>query len=243
MTIDFKALKAPFDPSLISWRIGATNKDKTKAIALAYIDARDVMERLDGVCGPGNWQALHPHANGKTSCKIAINVNDPDLDPEWVWKENGSGDSDVEAEKGAFSDSFKRAAVLWGIGRYLYDVENIWVEIEPYGRSYKIKNPNDPKLKAALEKAAKGIRAVKGADEPEEKPKPEIEMMTGEEFVALQKEIKGVKTNEELAEVRNKLTASKPRMSPAQIKTLGAEVSSKGAALVIDEHNTIIGAG
>jgi len=67
--------------------------------------------------------------------------------------------------------------------------------------------------------------------------------MTGEEFVALQKEIKGVKTNDELAEVRNKLTASKPRMSPAQVKTLGAEVSSKGAALVIDEHNTIIGAG
>jgi len=200
------------------------------------------MERLDGVCGPGNWQALYPHANGKTSCKIGIRV-EPETFDGWVWKENGSGDSDVEAEKGAFSDSFKRAAVLWGIGRYLYDVENIWVEIEPYGRSYKIKNPNDPKLKAALEKAAKGIRAVKGADEPEEKPKPEIEMMTGEEFVALQKEIKGVKTNDELAEVRNKLTASKPRMSPAQVKTLGAEVSSKGAALVIDEHNTIIGAG
>ena len=168
MSIDFNKLKAPFPPELISWRVGATSKDKTKAIALAYIDARDVMERLDEVCGPGNWQSDHPHANGKTSCRIGIKIG-----TEWVWKENGCGDSQVEAEKGAFSDSFKRAAVLWGIGRYLYDVANVWVEIEPYGRSYKIKNPNDPKLKKALADAAKGIR---GVNEPE----PEIKPMTAD---------------------------------------------------------------
>jgi hypothetical protein len=134
----FEKLKAPFPPEKISWRVGSTNKkawerDNAKrktGIALAYIDARDVMERLDEVCGPQAWQALYPHANGKTSCKIGINIEPPSNHPEWVWKENGAGDSDVEAEKGAFSDAFKRAAVLWGIGRYLYDMPNIWVDLD-----------------------------------------------------------------------------------------------------------------
>jgi hypothetical protein len=130
-TIDFRALTAPFSDSEIDWRIGATTKDKDKAIGLAYIDARTVMERLDAVCGPGNWKNEHPHANGKTSCRISIKI-----DGEWVYKENGAGDSAVEAEKGAFSDSFKRAAVLWGIGRYLYDMPNEWVELENGGKKF-----------------------------------------------------------------------------------------------------------
>lgn len=158
-------LKKPFDPSLISWRVGATNKKKnngvaSKGIALAYIDARDVMARLDEVCGISGWQNKHPHANGKTSCAVGIKIGD-----EWVWKENGAGDSDTEAEKGAFSDSFKRAAVLWGIGRYLYDVPNIWVELDEWGA---IKDKKDPKLSKALDNAAKGIRFA----EPETDDKP-----------------------------------------------------------------------
>lgn len=140
-------LEKPFPVEKISWRLGATKKDKTQGIALAYIDARDVIERLDEVCGKGNWQNKHPHANGKTSCSIGIKISD-----EWVWKENGAGDSQVEAEKGAFSDSFKRAAVLWGIGKYLYDLGNTWVNIEPAGRSYKIKKSEQKKLDASLQR-------------------------------------------------------------------------------------------
>ena len=37
-------LKGPFDPKVISWRVGATSKDKSSGIALAYLNARDVME-------------------------------------------------------------------------------------------------------------------------------------------------------------------------------------------------------
>lgn len=166
--MDFKKLKEPFPVELISWRVGATNKQKnggkaTKGIALAYIDARDVMERLDAVCGIENYQVLHPHANGKTSCRIGIKVNN-----EWIWKENGAGDSAMDAEKGAFSDSFKRAAVLWGIGRYLYDVANVWVDLDEWG---KIKNPKEPKLIKALQDAAKGIRT--NEPEPDAEPRDE----------------------------------------------------------------------
>jgi hypothetical protein len=147
--IDLKALAAPFPPDRISWRIGSTNGDKTRGMALAYLDSRDVQDRLDEVCGVGGWQSRYPHATGKTVCEIGIKVGD-----EWIWKADGAGDTDVEAEKGALSDAFKRAAVRWGIGRYLYDVESPWVEIEPAGRSYKIKAGEYAKLRAVLGKGA-----------------------------------------------------------------------------------------
>lgn len=139
--VDLAALSAPFPPDRVSWRVGSTNKDKNKGMALAYIDARDVMDRLDEVCGPAGWQCSYPHANGKTVCSIAIKISD-----EWVWKANGAGDTDIEAEKGALSDAFKRAAVCWGIGRYLYDLDSPWVAIEPMGRSYKIANSEKARL-------------------------------------------------------------------------------------------------
>lgn len=120
------ALKRPFPVRQISWRVGATSKDKTKGIALAYIDARDVMRRFDDIFGM-NWQCRYTHAEGKTICEIGIKV-----DNEWLWRAGGAGDTDIEAEKGAISDAFKRAAVLWGVGRYLYELPNVWVEIDQY---------------------------------------------------------------------------------------------------------------
>jgi len=129
------ALKAPFDPRVIHWRVGATSQDKKSGIALAYLNARDVMKRLDDVCGL-HWQCDYPFEG---CCRIGIKIDD-----EWIWKANGAGASDIEAEKGQFSDAFKRAAVLWGIGRYLYYLPNEWVAIQPAGRSYKLSHM--PKL-------------------------------------------------------------------------------------------------
>lgn len=129
------ALKRPFDPRKISWRVGATTKDKSKGIALAYIDARDVMHRLDEVFGL-NWQCLYSHAEAKTICKIGVKV-----DGEWIWRAGGAGDTDIEAEKGAISDAFKRAAVLWGIGQYLYSLPNNWVELTAKGNTHVLSHP------------------------------------------------------------------------------------------------------
>jgi len=121
-----EALTRPFDAKAISWRVGATSKDKTKAIPLAYIDARDVMKRLDDVFGL-DWQCRYSHAENKTICEIGVCI-----DGVWIWRAGGAGDTDIEAEKGAISDAFKRAAVLFGVGRYLYNIPNIWVEIDEY---------------------------------------------------------------------------------------------------------------
>ena len=142
---DLKKLAEPFHPDKVDWRIGSTNADKTKGMALAYIDSRTVMERLDEVCGIGGWQCDYPHAGTKTSCQIGIKIGD-----EWVWKGDGAGDTDFEGSKGAFSDAFKRAAVKWGVGRYLYDLKAPWVAIEQKGRSHFIKKSEMPTLRALL---------------------------------------------------------------------------------------------
>lgn len=142
----FASLKEPFPAENVSWRVGSTTADKSKGMPLAYIDARDVMERLDDVVGPGNWQSRYTHAGAKTVCEIGLLINQ-----NWVWKANGAGDTDFEGEKGAMSDAFKRAAVLWGIGRYLYGIKSPWVEIEQFGKSYRIKKDQFDKLNRILE--------------------------------------------------------------------------------------------
>lgn len=149
MTVDFEKLAAPFPPDRISWRVGSMKKDKSAGMALAYLDARDVMNRLDEVCSPAGWQCKYSHAQGKTVCDMAVKVNG-----EWVWKADGAGDSDIEAEKGALSDAFKRAAVRWGIGRYLYDISSPWVKVDEWKR---IDESERPKLEALLQAHTTGI--------------------------------------------------------------------------------------
>lgn len=124
----FEQLKAEFPREAVSWRAQNVTKDGDKALALAYIDARDVMNRLDDVCGPENWQDSYVEtAKGRIICTISIRVPVFDDGQQWVSKSDGAGDTDIEGDKGGISDAFKRAAVKWGIGRYLYDIESPWV--------------------------------------------------------------------------------------------------------------------
>src|SRR5690242_4582204 len=122
---ELKNLFAEFEPEAISWRAQSVTKDGTKAMALAYIDARDVMERLDQICGPTDWQDRYEFHGARTICYLSIRVGE-----EWITKADGAGDSDIEGEKGAISDALKRAAVKWGIGRYLYSLDSPWVPCE-----------------------------------------------------------------------------------------------------------------
>jgi len=123
-------LTRPWDADKLHWRVGATTQDKSKGIALAYVDARDVMQRLDGCIGVADWQCRYPSTG---TCELSIKI-----DGEWITKTNAAGETQVEAEKGQASDAFKRAAVLWGVGRYLYYLPTVWCPLKPAGRSYQI---------------------------------------------------------------------------------------------------------
>lgn len=132
----YRDLIAPFKGKQVRWRIGSMTKDGKKAMALAYVDARDVMFRLDQAVGPGNWSDDYKEVMGRLVCNLILRI-----DGEWVMKSDGAGDTQVEAEKGGLSDAFKRAGVKFGIARYLYYLPNEWVPVEGEGRYAKLANP------------------------------------------------------------------------------------------------------
>jgi hypothetical protein len=65
-----------------------------------------------------------------------ISIKNPETN-EFITKWDGAEDTDIEPTKGGLSDSMKRAGVQWGIGRYLYEIETKWVEIEKKGYNYE----------------------------------------------------------------------------------------------------------
>lgn len=116
------ALKQPFDTRFLKVRIGARTKDKSKGIALFYLDSREVQKRLDEVCGIDGWRSEMQETTEGVLCTISIRMPNG----EWVSRTDGGEKSQVAPFKGACSDALKRAAAQFGIGRYLYYVPNSW---------------------------------------------------------------------------------------------------------------------
>lgn len=118
-----RELRHPFGDEDVFWRIDRAFG--TWAKVLCYVDARAVMDRLDAVVGPENWQDSYVEtANGKNICTLSIRVGDG-----WVSKSDGAGDTNFEGHKGGISDAFKRAAVKWGIARHLYNLGETKVQL------------------------------------------------------------------------------------------------------------------
>jgi hypothetical protein len=128
------------------WRVQSRNKDKTKAICSAYIDARDVMNTLDKYCEHG-WQTDVKELAGFIFYGIGVEV--PELTSEgkisgfsttlWRWdtgariEDNEKDNMYEQAGKSAASDALKRAAVQWGVGRFLYDLPTVTLPCDQYG--------------------------------------------------------------------------------------------------------------
>ena len=100
------------------WRVQSFSKYSATAQCVAYIDARQVMDLLDDVVKPENWQAKFSSHKDNLFCELGIKIGD-----EWVWKSDCGVESNIEQQKGEASDAFKRAAVHWGIGRFLYSLD------------------------------------------------------------------------------------------------------------------------
>jgi len=112
-------------PIPYKWKIQSFNKEGTKAQCVAYIDARDVMDLLDRAIGIENWRdSYRRDSKDRLICKLELRIGG-----EWVGKEDTGISGDFEEEKSEFSDAFKRAAVKWGIGRFLYDLPIRYVKV------------------------------------------------------------------------------------------------------------------
>jgi len=126
-----KALSKPFPEDAIGWKAQALNKDKTMALAVPHITARHVMNRLDEIVGSPNWTTNFEFVPGIKAAKVMLTIfGITKSDIGFV-----AGDDDA-AIKGSVSDGLKRAAVLFGIGRYLYEVERQWVGWDNQGRRF-----------------------------------------------------------------------------------------------------------
>lgn len=121
-----------------------------KYSVLWYIDARDAQERLDEVMWPPNRSRDHKDLSGKVYGGVGL-YNDE----QWIWKRDCGTESNTEKEKGQSSDSFKRACVNWGLGRFLYDLPRIIITKEEadqhkYDLTEYVKERHKDKLKNFL---------------------------------------------------------------------------------------------
>lgn len=149
----YEQLRMPFAAQDVDWRVQRVTSDKANGLIVAYLNARAIQTRMDEVVGPGNWKAeFYPwHAvehNGKRFdsqlCTISIYDDERQI---WVPKTDGAEDTDYEPVKGGLSDSYKRAAVQWCVGRYLYNLPTpIFAHVRQAGKTYVIADGEYPKL-------------------------------------------------------------------------------------------------
>lgn len=130
MKARFALLKAPFPSKAIEWKIGHRNKENTRGRALPFLQFMAVADRLDDVLGEENWKASYVSGPaGGVVCKLELRIEN-----EWICKENGAGNTEMEGIKGGLTDAFKRAATMWGVGRYLHAYDAIGVDINEKGQ-------------------------------------------------------------------------------------------------------------
>jgi len=140
-------LSRPFDPKEVEVKVQVVSKDRTKGQVVAYVDARTVLDRLDEAVGPTGWSDTYDVLTNGTNALTKETVEEVSrlvevkctLTVLGISKEDvGEGDS----LKAAFSDALKRAAVKFGVGRYLYRLPKVWVDLDEKGN---IKNPEAAK--------------------------------------------------------------------------------------------------
>jgi hypothetical protein len=128
-----KLLIEPFEEHLIEWRIqrSGIKDNKPWAIVVPYIKKAAIEDRLDIALGPQNWKCKYTEGPcDGVLCGIYIK-----LDGEWVGKWDGADNTQIEAVKGGLTDSFKRSAMRWGIGRYLcYCKDDHFANIKANGK-------------------------------------------------------------------------------------------------------------
>ncbi|MCI0703831.1 MAG: Rad52/Rad22 family DNA repair protein [Planctomycetia bacterium] len=183
------ALAAPFEPKDVKFKPQMVKNNR--CLAMAYIDARLIQDRLDEVLGVENWEDGYKILpDGSVMCRLKLKLGD-----RWITKTDVGSPSEQpdvgDRLKAAFSDALKRAAVKFGIGRYLYRLPAQWVNYDPVKKqiaevpqlpAFAIPKPKatkpavvpnvEPKKENAKEPAA-GFVVVKPESQKVEQPKVE----------------------------------------------------------------------
>jgi hypothetical protein len=155
----------PFDPAEIKWRVTATSSQRSRngpvkrGQLVAYADQRAYTDRLNEIFGEWGWtrtynvqvaqnfeRSLNKGANGQKQSVICAKVvvvstvsvnglgSHTGVGEEWADDENSATRAEAQA--------FKRACACFGLGRYLYDLDKIWEDLDQYNRP--LRDPNLP---------------------------------------------------------------------------------------------------
>jgi len=135
------ALKVPFDPSEIEWRMTNTTKGQQSARGqlVPYADQRAYTDRLNNLFTPAGWTRryrIHTSANFErnkdqrivakvlVTCELRIFGLGSHSATGEEWADNDNAGTSAEAQ------AFKRACSCFGLGRHLYSFEGIWVDLD-----------------------------------------------------------------------------------------------------------------
>ena len=135
------ALEEPFDPREIKWRVTNTTADKRRGQMMAYADPRAYTDRLNELFTVRGWTREYSietisnverkTGNGSQIVgKVVVNGRvtiyglgtHSGIGEEWADNENAGTAAEAQA--------FKRACSCFGLGRYLYDLEGGWVDLD-----------------------------------------------------------------------------------------------------------------
>jgi hypothetical protein len=104
--------------------------------------------------------------DGSVMCRLRLKIGD-----QWITKVDVGGQSEQpdggDRTKAAFSDALKRAAVKFGIGRYLYRLPQLWADYDSHKRQF-VRPPALPAsaLPARPAPAVKPVKAQPAAKGP-----------------------------------------------------------------------------
>src|ERR1051326_3151714 len=163
------ALEDPFDPREIKWRVTNTTSDRRRGQVIAYADPRAYTDRLNALFTVRGWTREYTvqviqnferkeRGNGDgiisgkivVTCKVTIDGlgSHTGLGEEWADNENAGTSAEAQA--------FKRACSCFGLGRYLYDLDGNWVDLDE--RKQPLSKPRLPDWALPKRKAATAHR-------------------------------------------------------------------------------------
>jgi hypothetical protein len=118
---DIKILRAPFPKERLGVKVQSFSKDRTKAMLVLYLQHTDVQDRLEQVDPAWIFEILSEERHGDS---VYVRTR---MTLKGVSRENVGEGGDPKA---AYSDALKRAAMLFGVGRYLYDMNTVWAQYD-----------------------------------------------------------------------------------------------------------------
>jgi hypothetical protein len=134
-------LEVPFPPDQVRWRVTNTTNDKRRGQIVPYADCRAYTDRLNALFTPQGWTRDYKVetmtnitrvkkgesiVSGKVLVTCTVTIlgigSHSGTGEEWADDDNGMTSADAQA--------FKRACSCFGLGRYFYDLQAVWVDLD-----------------------------------------------------------------------------------------------------------------